>query len=184
VPAIISPAGDVPDVWQEPATPSDFQEAVPAMLTLVEPDASAARASAVTRYLERQGYTRAELILAVNEVPKRNNYGKGFRLDIVEDVIREHRKDRARLQREVSEEEMHALVERYPEVRRDDFHCSGYAPGRDSTVRRYRYVPDRADAPAPDVPELPPASDDVDVTSGVLAHLPERIKQRITEGNA
>lgn len=118
--------------------------AVAHLLTLCEPEASEARVQMITLLIASYDYTRAELLLAMREVPRdpeaSHNYGRGFNLADVERVIRKSRQIRGRLQRPVTAQERDELLEEHPNaLSREDFACceSG-GPGE----RRYLYVPD------------------------------------------
>ena len=138
----ITVGGAVPATWQKDATVDDICAACAYLLDMVEPECTEARQSAVTRALLTRDYSRAELLLAMREVPFQNDYGKGLRLDVIERIIRQHREDRAGLQRSLTRAKVVDLLERHPKALQfDDFHICGYVEGnRDAPL--YRYAPD------------------------------------------
>ena len=106
---------------------------------MTEPDCSEPRQNAVMRAVMTRGYTRAELLLAMREVPFQNSYGQGLRLDVIERIIKQHRQDRAALQRKLTREKVVDLLERYPKaLSSDDFHICGYVEGaKNRPLQRY-----------------------------------------------
>ena len=149
---MIDPSGDVPTAWQQPATSKDLKVAAQHFLAVVEPEASGQRLTTMYRMLKTKDYSRAELLLAMHELPFQNNYGQGFRLDLVEKIIQENREDRAALARPVSSEERDRLIVRYPKcVDPDGFKCCGfYSDNRPKWI----YVP-AANADASGRPPTP-----------------------------
>ena len=121
------------------------------MLDVIEPDASTQRTKQLYRLIDRRGYSRAELALAMSEAPFKNHYGNRIKLDVVDGIIQEHRKDRAALNRSLTREQVTDLLERHPEALQwDAFHCCGYTK-RDQPL--YRYAPD-AGTPQDPQPKL------------------------------
>lgn len=132
----------MPAVWDEPAPPTEVKAATMHLLDAVEPDAGGARLKQVYRLIKRRDYSRAELILAAEEVPFRNHYGEHLKLHVVDEIIKQHRKDRKLLQRTLTEKQVTELLERrYEELDPDAFHVCGQ-DAYDNDL--YRYVPNRS----------------------------------------
>lgn len=130
----------MPEAWEQPATPDDYKQAIATLVAAVEPDAKNApkRVQVLKRLMQRRGYSRAELLLVMEELPFRNDYGKGIRLDLVEEIVQQHRKDRKMLQRALTAEEMHALIERHPDdLHRENFQVTAH---NSRNEKLYRYM--------------------------------------------
>lgn len=135
--------------WGVPATVDDLTVAAEHLITACEPGASEARAMVLAKMLRTRDWTRAELLEAMLEVPFRNSYGEGFRLDVMADVVKESRERRALLRRKVTEAQMLDLCAD-PEVEPEHFACCGFT---DANKPLYIYAPDTAPhkhAPKPD----------------------------------
>lgn len=134
----------MPAVWSEPATPAEVKAATMHLLDAIEPNAEGPRLEQVYRLIKRRGYSRAELVLAAEEVPFRNHYGEHLKLHVVDEIITQHRKDRKRLQRTLTEKQVMELLERRAtELDPDAFKVCGQ-DAYDNDL--YRYVPNE---PAP-----------------------------------
>lgn len=129
-------------MWKLPATASDIQAAAAHLIAAVEPEASSERVAVVTRLLAAYGYTRAELLLAMRELPRdpeaSHNFGRGLNLADVERIVRGSRQMRARLLRPATMSAITALVEAHPELSLQDFRCCGFD---ERGERLYRYAP-------------------------------------------
>lgn len=129
------------EAWEAPATPEQIADAVSTVAALVEPDASPERIAVLTRFIGDEDYTAAEMRLIARMGPKANHYGKHVRVDVLHEIVTEHRKVRAMLDRMVTGEEIAALCTAHPEISPDDF-----APGTFDRFnnRLYRYAPEIA----------------------------------------
>lgn len=143
LPPVTSPA------WNEPATEREARYAAAWMLNVVEPQADPSRAALMGNLLASYGYTRAELYLAMRELPRRNNFGQGFRLDLVDEVIRAHRQMRGRLRQALTVAQMQDLCAT-GEVDPDRFRICGYD---DRNNPLFRYCPDLPAVPIRPAPE-------------------------------
>lgn len=165
--------GRVPKTWTERATHGDASAAVSFITTQKQPGATEKQIQTWTRLVDRRGYSRAELLLAMHEVPFRNDYGQGFRLDVLDEVIQENRRDRERLGRLVTEQEMYELVERYPSIAKADFHLAGFGEGYERRrEKQFRYAPHierekRRPEPTPMLDEKTPRDRDASESTGL-----------------
>lgn len=155
LPDIVDPSGTVPAVWQTPATEGDVRAAVAYMLTAVEPTVADERVGVLIRMLGARGYTRAELLLATQELPfdadASHNYNRGFNPADVERIIKKNRKARAMLARPVSSRERDDLITEHPgTVDPDGFRCCGFDSYNNPL---WRYAP-QVKASKPPTPEL------------------------------
>ena len=146
-------------------------------MAAVEPDASDSRMQTVARLLKTRDYTRAELMLAMKELPfdpeASHNYGKGFNPADVERIVSEHRKLRQKLSQPLSSEDRDELIAEHPEkIDPDAFHCCGFN-SYDEPL--WRYAPDvdtDPKKPKPDLGEsLPGRTRDESDTGGDPASL-------------
>ena len=140
--------------WLVPATAEDVQAAASHLITACEPEASQGRSTVLAKMLRTRDWTRAEYLLAMREVPFRNDYGKGFRLDVMADVIRESRELRALLTRKVTEAQMMDLCAD-PEVEPEHFACCGFDAHNHPL---YIYAPESG--PHKHAPKAEPEEDD------------------------
>lgn len=160
-----------------------MSEATTHLLTLCEPDASDQRAVMLTRMLDSYDYSRAELMLAMREVPRdpeaSHNYGGGFNLADVHRVIEKNRQMRARLKQALTRKARDELLTEYPEtLDGDDFKCCGF---NEHDKPLYRYAPNVKSHAGPpraelDVDDLPGADRTEGTTGG-----PKRLGDTISE---
>lgn len=132
------------ELWDVPATEEDVEKATAHLVALCEPAASEDRVNILTRQMKTYDYTRAELMLAMREVPRdpeaAHNYGKGFRISDVERIVKRSRKMRARLKQKLTRSAMMELLEEYPDaLDRGDFHPCGFNEHNEAL---YRYLPE------------------------------------------
>ena len=92
-------------------------------------------------------WTRAELLLAIRQVPFENHYGQGVRLDVIEQVIQRSRDRRALTRRRLTAAEVDDACAHDPDLLRSDFHTA-----TDDEPKLYVYAPGgpkrRSDVPA------------------------------------
>jgi hypothetical protein len=202
-PPVPSPASTTPDsvlqeldplpaladteAWSEPPTEDDLRTTVASLFWLLEPDASPERVVAVRRVIGLQGYTRAELSLVAQKAAFRRPYGKrGVHPDIIEDVVRESREQRALhdRRRTLTEADRQRLLG-LPGVLPDRFRITGYTPRNEPL---YRYCPDLPPAGAPATPLLAEAeaprrlrnlSTEVESLGDLASHLPVDVMRRL-----
>lgn len=180
----------MPEAWEQPATSDEYEQAVATLVAAVEPDAKdyPKRVQVLKRLMKRRGYSRAELLLVMEELPFRNNYGKGIRLDLVEEIVQEHRTDRKMLQRALTAEEMHALIERHPDdLHRENFRVVTY---NSRNEKLYRYLDTPKPKGRPDVPQIqgrgdgaPDWASECDSLDDLLAETKRRLSARTTADN-
>jgi hypothetical protein len=125
-------------------------------LAVIEEDAPHTRERTFVRVLcsgvERYGYTRAELILAMQEVPfdreASHNYGRGLNPADVHRVIERRRRLHAALTRPVSSERRDEVIMAFPsEVDPDAWHKCGFD---DRNRPLWRYAPHAGTYTPPD----------------------------------
>lgn len=165
-----------------PATPADVSEAVAYMLNFADirgKGANDAVKAAHIRAIAKRGYSRAELMLAMDELPFRNTYGEGFRLDILDEIVKEHREMRARLSRMLTAKERDEITDTFPEIDAKCFHVAGF-DGKNEPL--YRYVDGR---PAPDVPVTPLLEESVPNRreSGGLVSIKDAVSHQTKQGD-
>lgn len=92
------------------------------------------------RLLDSYDYTRAELMLAMREVPRDPDRfgGAGVTVRDVERVIRRHRELRARLQQRVTARTRDELLVAFPELDPEAWGCVGFDERKE---RLYCYIP-------------------------------------------
>jgi len=90
--------------WLVPADDDDIKAVAKHLITACEREPTPERSAVLASLLRTRDFTRAEWLLAMREVPFMNNYGQGFRLDLVQQVVDENRADRIKL--------IHGLPER------------------------------------------------------------------------
>lgn len=156
------------EAWAAPATRSDVKAAASHLLTVTEtglgPDRRASDAEKVTfiRQLAAYDYSRAELLLAMREVPRDPERfgGRSVTVQDVHRVIRRSRIMRKRLKQSLDAEARDELIAEYPkELSQEDFKCCGFNKFDEPL---YRYAPDVEDHAGPprtelDVEDLPGA---------------------------
>jgi hypothetical protein len=156
-PALWTDEGKPHPAWSTPATEEDYAEAAKHLIAAVEPEASEQRSKMIYRLLKTREYSRAELLLVMQELPfdpdAAHNYGKGLNPADVERIITEHRKTRTRLQQPISSEQRDEMIAEHPEeIDPDAFHCCGFS-AYDEPL--WRYAPDADAEPKEPTPELP-----------------------------
>lgn len=123
---------------------------------MVEPEAPEGRPTTMYRALKTRGYSRAELLLAMKQLPfdpdASHNYGRGFNPADVERIISEHRKARTRLTQRLTSKQRDQLIAEFPdEIDPDAFHCCGFN-SYDEPL--WRYAPDVDSEPQEPNPDL------------------------------
>jgi len=118
--------------WGVPATREDASVVVATIAILVEPSADERRVEAMSSYLARQDYSKAELAYAANELPRdehldaKMRYGKPFTPADVERVVSKIRKVRGLLQRKrIPEAELQSIIREVDALTEDDFGVCG-----------------------------------------------------------
>lgn len=109
------------------------------------------------RLLSSYDYTRAELLLAMREVPRDPERfgGRQATVQDVERVVSKNRRLRSMLKRAVSTGEVGELCTAFPEIDPDGFRCCGFDE-RNNPVWRYAPgTPKPTMAPVPHVEEAP-----------------------------
>lgn len=119
------------EAWAEPATKHDLGQTAKFLLGTVEPDAAPGRAGLIANLLALRDYTRAELLLAMQRVPfderASHIYGRGLNVADVERVVKEHRKLRTMLTRQLTDFQLRRLCDEFPtELHPDHFGICGY----------------------------------------------------------
>jgi len=156
-----------------PAEDEEYTQAAAYLMAAVEPEASDSRMKTVARLLRTRDYTRAELMLAMKELPfdpeASHNYGKGFNPADVERIVDEHRTLRRRLTQPLSSEDRDNLIAEFSDkIDPDAFHCCGFN-SYDEPL--WRYAPDveaQPKEPQPDLGEsLPGRNRDEDDAQGI-----------------
>jgi hypothetical protein len=142
--------------WSVPAEDEEYAEAAAYLMAAVEPEASDSRMQTVARLLRTRDYTRAELMLAMKELPfdpeASHNYGKGFNPADVERIVSEHRTLRQRLTQSLSSKDRDELIAKFPEnINPDAFHCCGFN-SYDEPL--WRYAPNVDTEPKEPTPAL------------------------------
>lgn len=117
--------------WRVPATPDDVADAASFLLASCESDTSDARTAAVTRLLAAYAYTRAELVLAMRELPRyakaSHRFGRGLNIADVAEIIDENRRLRASIAKGgLSEAQVSRLLEITPNLSADAFGVVGH----------------------------------------------------------
>lgn len=143
--------------WEAPAEPDDFAVVSAFILSVKEPDAPRARVQLIARLIQMRRYTRAELLLLAQEAPFRSMYGKHVNPEVLDEIVKDSRRHRTMLRRDVTAVEMTEICDASEgEIRPDQFGICGYGTGRDSNSPRFRYSPDNGPhrhAPTPLLPE-------------------------------
>ena len=144
------------DVWEQPATPDDYLAAASHLMTVCEPEATDARQQTMTKLLASYDYTRAELLLAMREVPRdpeaSHNYGRGFNVADVHRTVKAHREARSRLKQQITASMRDDLCAEHKELEPTDFHCTSY---NSVNEKLYRYAPHVDFEPEGEAPVLP-----------------------------
>ena len=121
------------------------------------------------RMLAGYGYTRAELMLAMREVPRDPDRFGGRQASVqdVERVVSKNRRLRSMLRRGVTSREMGELCSSFPdEVDPDGFRCCGF---NDRNEPLWRYAPGAPKPATEPVPVLDePAEPDTSNRSGLV----------------
>ncbi len=147
--------------WEEPATARDAAEAASYLIAATEmglPEkqrASDAERQTFVRMLTSYDYTRAELLLAMREVPRDPERfgGRAAGIQDVERVIRKSRTMRARLEQALTAQARDELCAAYPqEISAEAFRCCGFNQFNEPL---YRYTPDVPSHAGPPRAELP-----------------------------
>jgi hypothetical protein len=150
--------------WLVPATLGDVSDAAEFLLAVLDPAAAENpnRVVMLTRLLATRDYTAAELDLVKREAPFRNHYGQGLKLDVLQEIVDEHREVRARLARPITARERDALLDRLHAegVTPEHFPCCGFNE-RNEPLYRYRAEPLTGPPPVAllDEPKRPDTSD-------------------------
>lgn len=147
--------GEPNPLWKVPATAEDYSQAATYFVAAVEPSAGAERMQMITRLLKTKEYSRAELLLAMKELPHdpeaSHNYGNGFNAADVSRVVEENRRLRRALTHPVSTERKNELiVEHGDEIDDDAFHVCTYDK-YDNPM--WRYAPNTDGDPQEPTPE-------------------------------
>lgn len=122
-----------------------MEGAVSIVLTCIQPNFGAAQAAMLCRMVADRGYTKAELALAAKELPFDEVMNSKLRFDNpvipadFERVIKAHREQVAALRTPQTQSGMFKLLQKYPELERENFKVCGYQPGEDGAPL-YRYV--------------------------------------------
>ena len=131
------------EAWRTPAGQGDYAAAASHLMSLCEPDASDQRQQVMTRLLASYDYTRAELLLAMREVPRDpeagHNYGRGFSVADLHRIVADHRQARQQLDRPVTAPTRDELCAQFDELRPQDFPCCSYNKFNEPL---FRYNPD------------------------------------------
>ena len=79
--------------WAVLPEPEEVEECVAYLITAVEPAlvSNPQRCAVLTALVSGRGYTRAELLLAMQQLPFANAYGQGFRLDVLDEIVNRSR---------------------------------------------------------------------------------------------
>lgn len=125
-----------------PASAGEVGEAISYLITAVEPDASDDRVEFMSRLISQRGYSRAELVLVMQELPfdhqAAHNYGRGFNPADAERIVSASREKRTRLSGRLTDTEVQDLLIEHKDLRREDFHRVGYTHRQESL---FRYTP-------------------------------------------
>lgn len=133
-------------LWKVPATAEDVSESLTIFLTLSdmysrEPMTEAQKA-VVTRMVASRGYTRAELLLALNELPFDHEASHRYRLPFnpadVERIVEKNRVVRRRLKQSLTRRERDELLAGCGDLDPACFQCCGF-DSRNEPL--YRYAP-------------------------------------------
>lgn len=145
------------EAWSEPATPGDVADTVGYCLTLIEgTQAAAERTPIVARAIAQRGYSRAELLAVAHELPFRNNFGQGFRLDLLDEIVRERRALVRALDVPCDEGTMLKLCRENEGIEPEHWHRCGFD---DRSRPLVRYAPDLKPRTAPEHAAYEPPDD-------------------------
>lgn len=112
---------------------------VSAICTLVEPGSD--RVGVLAQAITARGYSAAEIELIRREAPYANHYGPHVRLDVIDTIVKDHRRVRSMLTRALSGDEVAEVCGLDPSITPDDFACANY-DARNNPL--WRYAPDVA----------------------------------------
>lgn len=163
-------------LWEIPATAEDTAEAAAWMLSATEIGLSDAQRSSpqeravFARLLRSYGYTRAELMLAMREVPRDPERfgGRQATVQDVERVVVRHRRFRSMLSRGVTTREKEELCGALAdEIDTDGFRCCGFNERNEPLWRYAPNTPKSSVQPTPVLEE--PAAPDTSKRTGLVS---------------
>ena len=142
-----------------------MQDCAAYLVTLVEPSLAGnpKRLRALVAVVAMQGYTRAEMLLAMKRLPVTNAYGMGFRPDVLDEVVQKNRAVRRiaadpadGVPRLLTQRQMFKACEEHPDFfRSDDFGIATYDPDDRPLYRYARRSGPHVHAPRPEIDESP-----------------------------
>lgn len=180
--------------WAEPASADDSGEAVMYLATVCDPTLAdnPNRLRTIAALVGSRGYTRPELLLAMQRLPFVNAYGGGLRLDAIESLIGESRKVRGIIgdprdgrPRLLTERQMYDLCNEHPEhFRPEDFGICDYDVNDRPFFRYAKASGPHRHAPQPMLEDGSGARNDEPIRAD-LAELVARVtKQATGDGQA